>query len=231
MKINGKTYIDQQKYESDFGINPPCPRKLKAALEKALDIRKFEIELYWKRASYFWTLIVATFVGYFTILSANENNLTDKNFFAFLVSCIGFLFTFAWFQVNRGSKQWQENWENHVDMLEDKIIGPLYKTVLVRTKNPEKIDFFAQYITGPADFSVSRINQIVNLFFLYAWLALGFFALPPIKIEWDLSTKHIAIGVTTLIFCMLILWKGKGHLGDQEHYAIQRISIVKTPIK
>lgn len=229
MKNTDKTNISQEKYEEDFGIDPPCPRKLKAALEKALDIRKFEIELYWKRASYFWTLIAATFVGYFTILSANEKYLTDKKFFAFLVSCIGFLFTFAWFQVNRGSKHWQENWENHVDMLEDKVIGPLYKTVLVRIKDPEKIDFFSQYITGPADFSVSKINQIVNLFFLFAWVALGFFALPPIKIEWDLSTKHIAIGVTTLIFCVLILSKGKSHLGDRERHAIRRTNTITPP--
>jgi hypothetical protein len=30
----------------------------------ALDIRKFEIELYWKRATYFWTFIGATFAAY-----------------------------------------------------------------------------------------------------------------------------------------------------------------------
>ena len=34
------------------------------ALKAALDIRKFEIELYWKRAAYFWTLIAASFAGY-----------------------------------------------------------------------------------------------------------------------------------------------------------------------
>ena len=28
-----------------------------AALRAALDIRKFEIELYWRRAAYFWTFI------------------------------------------------------------------------------------------------------------------------------------------------------------------------------
>ena len=34
------------------------------ALAYALDIRKFEIELYWKRATYFWGFIAAAFAGY-----------------------------------------------------------------------------------------------------------------------------------------------------------------------
>ncbi|MCC9001729.1 MAG: hypothetical protein LM549_03765, partial [Candidatus Competibacter sp.] len=60
--------IDEVKYKSDFGIYPKDRSKLESALEKALDIRKFEIELYWKRAAYFWTLIAAAFAGYFIIL-------------------------------------------------------------------------------------------------------------------------------------------------------------------
>jgi len=39
------------------------------AIEQALDTRKFEIDLYWKRATYFWAFIAATFAGYFLILS------------------------------------------------------------------------------------------------------------------------------------------------------------------
>ena len=109
--------IDEKRYKGEFGVEPENREILKSALEHALDIRKFEIELYWKRAAYFWTLIAAAFAGYFVILGAQH--LDDKNFLAFVVACIGFLFTFAWFQVNRGSKQSQENWENHVDMLED----------------------------------------------------------------------------------------------------------------
>ena len=60
--------IDETKYKNDFGIEPEDREKLKAALDQALDIRKFEIELYWKRTAYFWTLITAAFAGYFVIL-------------------------------------------------------------------------------------------------------------------------------------------------------------------
>jgi hypothetical protein len=215
--------IDETKYKSDFGIQPADSEKLKAALDRALDIRKFEIELYWKRASYFWTLIAAAFAGYFVILGAQK--LTDKEFLAFTVACIGFLFTFAWFQVNRGSKQWQENWENHVDMLEDKVTGPLYKTLLRR---PEGDKFFEKHVTGPGDISVSKTNQIVNLFTLCIWLSLARFSLGVLQFDLPLSWKHVAVGALTLAFCFLILWKGRTHLGDHSHVAEQRTTRIVT---
>jgi hypothetical protein len=211
--------IDETKYRSDFGIEPEDKEKLKAALAQALDIRKFEIELYWKRAAYFWTLIAAAFAGYFVILSAQS--LDDKRFLAFIVSCVGFLFTFAWFQVNRGSKQWQENWENHVDILEDKITGPLYKTILGR---PSGDGFFEKHVTGPGNISVSKTNQIVNLFTLCIWLALGYFTLDVVGFEYPLSIKHVAVGSLTLGFCILILWQGTTHRGDHTPIASQRIT-------
>lgn len=215
--------IDAAKYNKDFGIDPEDTEKRKAALEQALDIRKFEIELYWKRASYFWTLIAAAFAGYFVILSAQH--LDDKRFLAFVVACIGFLFTFAWFQVNRGSKQWQENWENHVDILEDKVTGPLYKTVLGR---PSGDDFFERHVTGPGNISVSKTNQIVNLFTLCIWVALAYFTLEVVRFDYPLSIRHVVVGGLTLGFCFLILWRGQTHLGDHTHIANQRSTKVET---
>ena len=50
--------ISQEDYEKAF------EDKEEKALEHALDIRKFEIELYWKRATYFWTFIGATLAGF-----------------------------------------------------------------------------------------------------------------------------------------------------------------------
>ncbi|WP_419684799.1 hypothetical protein ACN22W_13300 [Burkholderia theae] len=215
--FGGFMRIDEKKYKSDFGIDPPDEDKLKAALDKALDIRKFEIDLYWKRAAYFWTLIAAAFAAYFIIL--NSQNLDNKKFFAFVVACVGFIFTFAWFQVNRGSKQWQENWENHVDALEDNVTGPLYKTILSR---PREDGFFERHVTGPSNISVSKTNQIVNLFTLCIWLALAYFSLDVIGLEYPVSIRHVAIASLTLFFCVLIIWKGKTHLGDHAHEANQR---------
>ncbi len=160
--------VTEDKYKQSFGLGiPPDKKKAKKALDLALDIRKFEIGLYWHRAAYFWALIAGAFAGYFAILSAQ--NLDDKAFLAYIVSCIGIVFAWAWYLVNCGSKFWQENWENHVDMLEDETVGPLYKTILHR---PENRRFLEKHILGPQSISVSKVNLIVSIFAICIWLAL-----------------------------------------------------------
>lgn len=76
------------------------------ALERALDIRKFEIDLYWKRATYFWAFIAAALTGFVIVQASSSSNKTDLSV---LLSNLGIAFSFAWLCVNRGSKQWQEN--------------------------------------------------------------------------------------------------------------------------
>lgn len=63
--------MNAEEYRAAFA-NPPdgkAPEKESdtragRALALALDIRKFEIDLYWKRATYFWAFIAAAFAGY-----------------------------------------------------------------------------------------------------------------------------------------------------------------------
>jgi hypothetical protein len=109
--------------------------------------------------------------------------------------------------------------------LEDKITGPLYKTILRR---PAGDDFFERHVTGPGNISVSKTNQIVNLFTLCIWVALAFFTFGPIDCSHQLSIKHLAIGGITLFFCILILWRGRTHYGDHTHIATQRITKVEN---
>jgi hypothetical protein len=56
----------------------------------------------------------------------------EKTHLSLVVTGLGLVLSAAWYLANRGSKQWQENWENHVDLLEYEVKGPLYKTVLGR---------------------------------------------------------------------------------------------------
>jgi hypothetical protein len=44
----------EEQYKESFGLGTkPDPKKTDSALQHALDIRKFEITLYWQRATYF----------------------------------------------------------------------------------------------------------------------------------------------------------------------------------
>jgi predicted GNAT family N-acyltransferase len=181
-------------------------KKGENALEKALDIRKFEIGLYWQRAAYFWALIAAAFAGYCAILSAEH--LWDKEYLAYIVGCIGFFFTWAWFLVNRGSKYWQENWENHVDMLEDAVTGPLYKTTLHRSNPTTRIE---KYVVGPENISVSKVNQWVSCFTMCMWVGLIVHALWPFEASPKWLVRHLVAFIVMFSFCCLMKKHGTTH--------------------
>ena len=215
----------QDKYDRIFDTKNPDSKKLRAAFDQVSDIRKFEIELYWKRAGYFWALIAAAFAGYFAILSSEH--ISSKYFLSFILSAIGFVFTFAWYLVNRGSKYWQENWENHLDLLEDQITGPLYKTLLER---PELKSWPEKFVTGPLSVSVSKINQWVSAFVLFIWLLLAAYS-----VNKTITSSHnylviyvyLFVVSTVLLSCCLMLKEGKTHKGDHNPNMIER----KTRIK
>ena len=50
---------------------------LKDALNRAHEIRKFEIGLFWTRGSYYWVFIAASFAAYFAVASKFLENTGD----------------------------------------------------------------------------------------------------------------------------------------------------------
>lgn len=207
--------IKEQEYRDAF------KGKENDALEHALDIRKFEIGLYWQRATYFWTLIAATFAGYFAVLAAEK--MVDQLFNAYVIGCIGFVFSLSWFLANRGSKFWQENWENHVDMLENEKIGPLYKTVLRR---PAPEEFLEKWVDGPLPISVSKINQWVSLFTILIWVALIANVMPEFSCVASISKKHAAVAAITIAISYFLIGNAKSYFGDFKHSSITRRTAV-----
>jgi hypothetical protein len=143
-----KIFIDNRK-----------PEELKETYTRAWESKNFEISNYWKRANYFWAFQVASFAGYFTILNSVSYQKNPEVLYC--VICIGFITSLAWVLTNKGSKTWQRNWETHVNLLEDNITGPLYKVV-----------------HNGKTFSVSKLNELVSLFFVFIWffLAIKYFA-------------------------------------------------------
>lgn len=148
--------ISKNQYDNDLRNIPK--EKAERAFEKAWATRNFEIEMYWKRATYFWAFIASCFVGYFSLISSENYTKYDKfnHVEVYFLICIGLVLSLAWHLTNLGSKSWQRHWEVHVDLLEDAFTGPLYKTV-----HPE------------STYSVSKINEIVSFTFVLIWILLG----------------------------------------------------------
>jgi len=98
--------------------------KIKEAYNKSHDIRKFEIDLYWKRAGYFWTFIT-TIIAIFGLCIKDKT--TDYFILSPVIANLGFITALCFFYVNLSSKYWHENWEHNVNNLEFYVSGNLYK--------------------------------------------------------------------------------------------------------
>jgi hypothetical protein len=205
--LSAEDYYNQLGYplgqhappESSVSDLPSRRERAERAFEMVVDTRKFEIEMYWKRATYFWAFIASAFVGYVTLL---EKGL---DYPAFIIICAGFILSCAWHFTNLGSKAWQRHWEKHLDLLEDPFVGPLYKTI---------------YPTET--FSVSKINAIVSFVFIFVWLLLGWNFLDTKNyLEYlDGSNNiawHIIIPIfgTALTFISMYCGYGRGRFGAQ----------------
>lgn len=167
--------------------------KVKKALEQAWKNRDFEIEMYWKRATYFWAFIAVTFAGYFGFISSTDfkKNLPQGEL---IISCLGLIFSEAWYLANIGSKKWQVNWERHIDMLEKYVTGNIYKTVL----NKE-------------GYSVSELNKQVSHFMIWIWgiLILKFIYTQVQGFSFELEPDYLSIIVTVVTINFVILIKTK----------------------
>lgn len=195
------------------------------ALKNALDIRKYEIDLYWKRATYFWTFIAATLAGFVAVQSSSSIN---KNDLSVLLCSLGIVFSCGWLCVNRGSKYWQENWENHVDMLEDEINGPLYKVVLTRADSVGFKQKFHHILTGPSAFSVSKINQIISLYIFIVWCGLLIYSLPAFSFYQSINWYYTLLIAITFIICGAFFGASKTFGGGFWHKGTIRTSSINN---
>jgi hypothetical protein len=139
------------------GVDPVA---LKAALDRAHELRKFEIENYWKRSSYFWVFQFAAFTlsGFvLNILKASNGGLDAAGLDLLLIPAVlGAATALVGLRTARGSKFWQENWEAHVDALEPLVEGRLTQVIVGKSRRA----------------SVSRINERLYGLLLAGWVLL-----------------------------------------------------------
>ena len=197
-------------------------------LRRADEIRKFEIELYWRRATYFWTLIGAAFLAFFAIQAADDLGNPEKPVFSFIVANLGFVFSIGWFFVNRGSKFWQENWETQVDRLEKRENLDLYRLVVYSRTDRDC------WLTGAAPYSVSKINQMTSVYVTVLWAGLGTSSIVQCCGQTDCSGTTVGIFIVvplfTLAFWCLCCCKGKTNVKEKDYCYYYRM-VKRTPVR
>ncbi|MEM5477051.1 hypothetical protein [Pacificibacter sp. AS14] len=191
-------------------------KKVERAYERAHNNRDFEIELYWKRATYFWGF-QATFMAVAGIILAN-NPLGGWSFgYLALISLAGFCITILWGMMSLGAKFWQYNWERYVDLLEPYVVGEIYK-------------FFISDKELRRPFSVTKVNMYVIYVFGFFWAVTyftsGYAATNTVA---EQPSNLVAafvfylVGIGLMIFSMAQLlgshaWKGL-RMGDPKDHA------------
>jgi len=173
---------------------PQPTDRQKKRYDVSLDTRKFEIDLFWKRALFFWGFIASAFVGY----AVYSKDRPDCVAISLMLALFGLVCSFSWTLANRGSKYWQENWEAQVDHDEDAITGPLFKTP---AKRQDKGWFGAQ------EFSVSKLAVALSDYVTIVWIILVIRSLQDLPImkklsEADCWVFHIPGDIFAILFML-----------------------------
>jgi hypothetical protein len=160
--LGGKGFppLSSLDYENTFRISSLDSENKqirKAALKKAWELRDFEINKFWSRAAFFWTFIAAIFLAYYTLMRNDFKENVEKTHIDFYLLLLGVVFSVAWLLVIKGSKRWQETWEEQVKRLEKPFLGPLYELLYYRVKT---------------SYSVSKITEILAEAVIAFWVLL-----------------------------------------------------------
>lgn len=199
---NLNTFINHLHVKSDRSLT------LEKLLERAYDIRKFEIELYWKRATYFWGFLIASFTAYFIV---SDNTKFQDDTYQLIVICFGLLFSLSWYLVNRGSAYWQSNWERMIEAIEEKLKIDFYVSDLLIDEKK-----FLNPI-APYRFTVGKINIIVSLYVYISWiLLLCLYLESNLNFSRSFDLKKMVFILTTVLFSYILLFKAEFH--DKRRY-------------
>jgi len=123
----------------------------------SLETRNFEIELFWKRSLFFWGFIASSFVAFASLYNSNST-------YSLVVANFGLICSLAWTLANRGSKFWQENWEQKVDELENDVTGELFKAI-------EGVQIHKTCIFRARRYSVSKLAIGLSDYVTFLWLS------------------------------------------------------------
>ncbi|MCW3110688.1 MAG: hypothetical protein JWQ09_5194 [Segetibacter sp.] len=183
----------------------------KMEFEKAFELRKFEIENFWKRGWFFGALLIALSAGYFSLKPETQSG------YYIYVSFIVFLVCFAQCLMNRGSKYWQERWEYFTKQKEEKL------NLEITTHKPNSVKGFhielgkksENELTKAWRISVSKMTflvwDLITLFWLFVWLSdtkIGYALID--HVHYQCRIRAILFHLALIVYVFLFIFKTKG---------------------
>lgn len=171
----------------------PNADAMKDAFNVAHENRKLEIQLFWQRSLFFWGFVAAALVGYG---AAHNSDLELQVAFALF----GLVCSVVWSAGNRGSKYWQEYWEEKVNYFQHYATGNIFYD-----RNPKKPKFTD--IFAPRRMSVSKLTMALSDFAVGFWLVI--ITAPIFESSGRQPSVALVMTLLTLAYCVFILRKAK----------------------
>ena len=124
-----------------------------------------EIELFWKRSSFYWVFVGAALVAYGALRK-------EMPHIGILVAAFGLLSSIAWLLGNVGSKWWIENWEKKLEKAAPSVVGNLFDV------SDESIRIVSVFRL--VRYSVTRLAILLSAFVTILWF--GIFLMEVIRV-------------------------------------------------
>jgi hypothetical protein len=168
----------------------PDTEDSKEILGYAADVRKFEIDLFWKRSTFFWAFST-TAVGAYGFANGHPG-------LQFAAGCFGIVCAVIWSLVNRGSKYWQLVWERKVEVVQQEAI---HLDLFSKRANPTVEQ---SWKWGAMHFSVSALATALSDFTVILWFGLivRASALGP---HISSGYAEIALALVTIIYLAVVM--------------------------
>lgn len=142
----------------------------KLEFEKSLEQRKFEISNFWSRGWFFGALLLLMAKGYFDLKPESQE-------YAIYLAFLGFWTSFFQSLMNRGSKYWQERWENKTKNTESAL--GIDVTLTKKYEESERYYLDAgilakneNFFASARRFSVSKLTILVWDIITISWFML-----------------------------------------------------------
>lgn len=178
------------KVKDELGIN---------LYDKIFELRKFEIENFWKRTLFFWGTIAIIYAGYFK---------AEIGLYLIILPLMGVLFNLVFSFSIRGSKYWQAHWESMASEFEKNQGFELFGT----DKKDEIAGWEKLWVSKPYRFSVSKLTMLLSdlsvILWVFLWLKELFLLIHCSKCFTIEHFGLIVIHVALIGYFVLFLKKG-----------------------
>ncbi len=137
--------------------------------QRLIDARNFHYENFNKWSLYFYAIIAALFVGYYSL----EAKATEiDNVILWCILGLGFIVSMSCHLSGKGYYYWENNWIKLI-MHYEKQVWPITKDYSVYSifANKKTLNNYWSLRSG-ANISSSKLSLIVSFFITYAWAAM-----------------------------------------------------------